>query len=403
MDTAHTQNIFDFSYITQVAKEQFGIFVRCLYKIAEINANLAEAQEIYEETKQTIYCATATNNHTLNDCDMYALGINQSDYFQQKIEYQTQKAEYEKQLFAVYDYFFGNHTFASLSQSTEAEYQVFEQEFIAFLAYIEAIDPQYHTDTKLLRKNVEYRSLYYKFRRKTQPSFLGKSAFIQNNELQIYQLPNKETFYQIVLWMFYEILERKKIVIYDYEEDNIIISDPKYRIKEHDFTNEEFFKQHFVNVYGNLKNSVIHCDHSVISVKAFVQDVFYENKKYHISLDYCTSCKQYFVDSETIDSLRVSYHQHPKLRYNPEKGDMYHKNPRSTLSLYGYSVRKDLDLSPKQRRNILDAVIKNQVLTKLEVIDLIEMNITMREYQNNNHEAISKWRSDLQYIRNNLC
>ena len=73
-------------------------------------------------------------------------------------------------------------------------------------------------------------------------------------------------------------------------------------------------------------------------------------------------------------------------------------NPESILTEYGYSVAKNIGLSPNERRNILKKILKNENISKAKIISHLEWCIA-KHPQKNQKEARAKWHSDIDFLR----
>lgn len=71
----------------------------------------------------------------------------------------------------------------------------------------------------------------------------------------------------------------------------------------------------------------------------------------------------------------------------------------SILRLYGYNVGKDDDYSDEERQNLLRILIENNYVSKPEIIKYLDMFITMNSGKDNMEDSISKWKSDLEFVR----
>lgn len=71
----------------------------------------------------------------------------------------------------------------------------------------------------------------------------------------------------------------------------------------------------------------------------------------------------------------------------------------SILHKCGYNVSQEDGLTESERRNILDWVLRNRILTRVQIIDFLTAMINTRSRRPNLGIAVSKWESDLYYVR----
>lgn len=76
-------------------------------------------------------------------------------------------------------------------------------------------------------------------------------------------------------------------------------------------------------------------------------------------------------------------------------------NTESYLHSLGYKVGKT-GLSKAQRRNLLKKAIEGGRITKYDVIETLERNISMFHRRGNMQQAVNDWLDDLSYVRSNF-
>ena len=76
-------------------------------------------------------------------------------------------------------------------------------------------------------------------------------------------------------------------------------------------------------------------------------------------------------------------------------------NQESLLHSFGYNVGTTEDLSDIQRRRILKFIIENGIMDKHKIICFIDHLIDMRRAIPNQMNAIKRWQSDSDYLKNN--
>ena len=74
-------------------------------------------------------------------------------------------------------------------------------------------------------------------------------------------------------------------------------------------------------------------------------------------------------------------------------------NLESILRQEGYTVSQKEGLSDNERQNILRSVLSRNLMTKWQIIEHIELQISLRKNNSIYRTAIFKWERDLQYIK----
>ena len=76
------------------------------------------------------------------------------------------------------------------------------------------------------------------------------------------------------------------------------------------------------------------------------------------------------------------------------------KKSESTLKQLGYAVAKTIGLSDTERQRILQKAIANGVMSKEAICAFLENNINLHKNQATFAEAVAKWMSDLDFLKN---
>ena len=67
---------------------------------------------------------------------------------------------------------------------------------------------------------------------------------------------------------------------------------------------------------------------------------------------------------------------------------------------HGYNVRKNNDLTSKQRKQLLAILVDTETMTKSEIISYLDFFINQRKTQVKMRDAIEKWQGDRKFIMN---
>lgn len=151
-------------------------------------------------------------------------------------------------------------------------------------------------------------------------------------------------------------------------------------------------------------------NHKIEEIIAIV-NVFDKNteeiKSVEIPAFYCKNCGLYFIYGSEYDSL-LKYgipicpiHEEVKYFNNANKFEKYETN--SLLRQFGYNVNSQENLSVDERRKIINSVIKNGIMTKNDVLSLLNFLSSSRKNQLNMKSAVSKWEADIKYTRELVC
>ncbi len=138
----------------------------------------------------------------------------------------------------------------------------------------------------------------------------------------------------------------------------------------------------------------------VMNQKGEIEDVY-------IPAGYCPNCDRYIIMESTYYALkdkgiilcRVS-DEKSYLNLNGDYDfDSSNMAQKSILKQCGYSVSENSYLTSDGRKKLLCMIIDNGILRSSEVISYLDWFIRMRDGQYNLRNAIEKWRSDLDFIR----
>lgn len=151
-----------------------------------------------------------------------------------------------------------------------------------------------------------------------------------------------------------------------------------------------YCKEKCQKVYVGMENVNKYFDTPYFPVK--LQCYYDEGRRYFYVTGFISQNK-ILLSNDTLEM--VVKHLLPLIDIEPLDKNEYGNNLKSKLAMYGYNVRKD-ELTEEQRHNIIDFVIEHQFMTPIDVINLLERNITFVH----NRYAQKKWKVDVDYIRN---
>lgn len=121
---------------------------------------------------------------------------------------------------------------------------------------------------------------------------------------------------------------------------------------------------------------------------------------YQIDIQFCKSCKRYFVDEQ---SLRVYEKKWGPLLFerikesgNSEYFTEFSYAEDTVLSRYGYSAQQGSTLSKKERQGILTFLIESGISNKSEIKTILSKFIDLRGGRC--YMAVPIWREDLFFV-----
>lgn len=96
---------------------------------------------------------------------------------------------------------------------------------------------------------------------------------------------------------------------------------------------------------------------------------------------------------------KTVYSKSKTIRNNISKFEEF--NTESYLHSLGYKVGST-GLNEYQRRRLLKRVLNEGKISKYDVIDTLERNISMFGHRKDRQKAVSDWKNDLRYIKQNF-
>lgn len=135
--------------------------------------------------------------------------------------------------------------------------------------------------------------------------------------------------------------------------------------------------------------------HSRIDYNVIIEDIFGNNAT--IKVFYCEDCNKYYVAE---NSLPERYHlfKHVSFIQEDEPISIYDTwEPKSILTTHGYNVRQN-GPNARRRHEILMELIEAQTLSYADIISHINGIITLHEHEGKWHNAILKYKEDLEFL-----
>lgn len=113
---------------------------------------------------------------------------------------------------------------------------------------------------------------------------------------------------------------------------------------------------------------------------------------------YCSVCKRYYTTIEAVEN-NFYLKSYPLIRMNFCGYSEQRRRDQSELMMYGYSVKAD-GLSEYERQNLLAMLMNFNILSKAKIIAIIQDHINYNGRAPNMESAVSKWKSDLDFVQN---
>ena len=127
----------------------------------------------------------------------------------------------------------------------------------------------------------------------------------------------------------------------------------------------------------------------------------------YVPAGYCPNCDRYFIMEITYQALKskgvILCRVSDEKSYLNSSGDYYFDSSsmaqKSILKQCGYSVAENSYLTSDGRKKLLCMIIDNGILRSSEVISYLDWFIRTRDGQSTLRNAVEKWQSDLDFIR----
>ncbi len=157
-------------------------------------------------------------------------------------------------------------------------------------------------------------------------------------------------------------------------------------------------------VMDNMENCEKHA-HEYAEVEATVPVMEGETFNYlNFPATYCFDCNVYYISRREYNRLKnkgkvlcqmLTAEEYERYRQGTKFDDL---SPIGPLAMLGYTVKKDV-LYDSERRQLLNWIIENEIMTKAKVIWYLESFIRRNQGQVKKASAVQKWREDRDYLR----
>ncbi len=205
--------------------------------------------------------------------------------------------------------------------------------------------------------------------------------------------------------LYYYLAPRIKITIGEYYESTLYDLSPKETSMITGYDPETIKVEDVLVRATNAR--CYERDHSVERIKAKLYVIPYRTGRKtlnEINAYYCSECNRYYILERDFIELREIGVICCRIVDIKELGKITHSGwaEISILRSYGYNVSKKDGLSDDERHQILDMIIANGIMTRERCIDFILWLVSRHSGRPNMTFAISKWNSDVDYLRNGV-
>lgn len=150
---------------------------------------------------------------------------------------------------------------------------------------------------------------------------------------------------------------------------------------------------------GKIKCIANH--HNLINTTATL--LTHDERTIRMNIQWCSDCKRFLIMYDEYIYYRDLFGAVlGNIEYQPSDSDddFFDMNEYSLLSLCGYNVRQSSNYTSKQRHYILKQLVDLGFMRKDEIIQKLHQFININGTQSRNAKAVSKWKEDLEFIRN---
>lgn len=224
---------------------------------------------------------------------------------------------------------------------------------------------------------------------------------IKTHLIRYYRVVDNQLKNEDVMWHICEVCGKLFVLDYEAEEFNFnntnIVLDRKY----YDIVPPIDINS--VIVLGNtLKCSF---NHNVNDIVAKIPVLNENGEIYFVEAraSYCSVCNRFTIlkdDFDKISDIVTCKVIDETSSYNPESQTQTNEteNDGSILKYYGYNVQTQKNISEQQRHIILSSVIEAGIMSRRQVVDLLEINIKRKSTRSDCASAIQKWNDDINFV-----
>lgn len=176
----------------------------------------------------------------------------------------------------------------------------------------------------------------------------------------------------------------------------------KTNIKIHDITPKHFLTR------TNIGKLCVKDGHKLTDIKARIK-VLSSNGQVNeviIPAAHCERCDKYYILESHYQMVKrqgviICKVVEEKFWRRDNNGISYSNlNKESVLHIMGYNVSEVIGLTSIQRHRILEMIVDEHILSRMEICNHLDWLIERNSYRDNFKYAIEKWTDDREYIAN---
>ena len=141
--------------------------------------------------------------------------------------------------------------------------------------------------------------------------------------------------------------------------------------------------------------------HDIISATAVLNGR--NNPHIELDVDYCMKCHKFLINMIEYDLCRERNHYLlGRILFDTTSSERDTGNgfsPESPLSLHGYNVNAQNELTEEERHLILAEIIDQRAMTKTEIKDYLNRFVAFNGSKEGNEKARQKWKCDLDFTK----
>lgn len=224
---------------------------------------------------------------------------------------------------------------------------------------------------------------------------------IKSHLVRYYRIVDNQLKNEDVIWHICEVCGKLFVLDYEAEEFDFnntnIVLDKKYYdvIPPMDINS--------VIVLGNtLKCSF---NHNINDITAQIPVLNENGELYYVETraSYCSVCNRFTILKDDFDKISdivtcKVIDETSSCKPGDQAQTNETENDGSILKYYGYNVQTQKNISEQQRHIILSSVIEADIMTREQVVDLLNINIKRKSTRPDCQLAIQKWKEDINFV-----
>lgn len=224
---------------------------------------------------------------------------------------------------------------------------------------------------------------------------------IKSHLVRYYRVVDNQLKNEDVMWHICEVCG--KLFVLDYEAEEFVFNNTNIILDRKYYDIIPPIDINSVIVLGNtLKCSY---NHNTNDLTAKIPVLNENGEIYYVDTraSYCSICNRFTILKDEFDKISdiiTCKVIDVTSSYNPEGQTQTNEteNDGSILKFYGYNVQTQKNISEQQRHIILSSVIEAGIMTRRQVVDLLEINIKRKSTRPDCASAIQKWKDDINFV-----